>query len=113
MGFYLTHRKMQYIIDSMERGTISLNNLELAALQGLAIAQGCKKQDLINKLQPVPDVADPTQEHTVQISEDDAEIMLDCLPVPSESVDPNISSSRIKIQQFITKCRFGDEESKA
>lgn len=94
----------------MERGTVSLNNLELAALQKLALDQGCEKQDLLNKLQPVADVTDPMQEHTVQISEDEAEIMLDCLPVPSEKVDPNIASSRIKIQQFITKCRFGQEE---
>jgi len=100
--------ELYYLI--MERGTVSLNNNELAALHDLAIKQGCNKKDLINKLLPVIGEVDPNKSHTVQISEDDAEIILDCLPVPSDDVDPNLSSSRIKIQEFISRCRFGTEK---
>lgn len=91
----------------MERGVISLTNLELVALYHMAIAQHCTKQDLMDKLQPVKGV-DDTDSNVVQISEDDAEILLDCMPIPDEKSDPNIVSSRIKIQEFVSKCRFGD-----
>lgn len=90
----------------MERGIISLTNQELASLQSLAVQQGCEKQDLLDKLTPVAGVTDSNQEHTVQISEDEAEMLLDCMPVPSDGIDPNIISSRMKIQQFIARCRF-------
>ncbi len=93
----------------MERGVVSLNNFELSALHKLAVEQGCEKEDLIAKLQPVAGVSDQLQEHMVQISEDDAEIMLDCIPMPNGETDPNLTTARIKIQQFIAQCRFGDE----
>ncbi len=93
----------------MERGIVSLNNFELEALHSMAIQQGCQKEDLIVKLQPVVGVSDQLQEHAVQISEDEAEIMLDCMPMPTGDTDPNLSAARIKIQQFIAQCRFGDE----
>ncbi|GIK83620.1 MAG: hypothetical protein BroJett025_02420 [Patescibacteria group bacterium] len=93
----------------MERGTVSLTNSELTALYNLAISQGCQKDDLVSKLKPDASNTDQNQVYTVQISEDDAEVMLDCLPIPSEEVDPNLTSSRIKIQQFISRCRFGSE----
>lgn len=94
---------------SMERGTISLTNLELTVLYEMALAQGCDKQDLVDKLQPVPGAIDQSQEHIVQISEEEAEIMLDCMPMPSPENDPNLVSSRIKIQQFLAHCRFPEE----
>ncbi len=92
----------------MERGIISLNNFELTALQSLAIAQGCKKEDLVAKLQPVSGATDQLQEHTVQISEDEAEIMLDCMPMPNGDISTGLSTARIKIQQFIARSRFGE-----
>lgn len=93
----------------MERGIVSLNNLELEALHSLAVSQGCQKEDLLAKLQPVSGVTDQLQEHVVQISEDEAEIVLDCMPLPSPDSNPNVTSARIKIQQFIANCRFGEE----
>ena len=93
----------------MERGTVSLNNVELTVLHDLAVSQGCKKQDLVDKLSPLNDVADQMQEHTVLMSEEEAEIILDCMPMPSPELDTNLVAARIKIQQFLAKSRFGDQ----
>jgi hypothetical protein len=90
----------------MERGTVALSNLELQVLHDFAVAQGCQQTDLLNKLTPVANISDPNQEHTVLISENDAEIILDCMPVPNDQTDSVITSARIKIQQFLAKCRF-------
>lgn len=90
----------------MERGTVSLSNLELTALNSLAVAYGCQKQDLLAKLQPVKGANNDTDTHNVLLSEDDAEIMLDCMSSPAEETDQHIVSSRIKIQKFITRCRL-------
>ena len=101
----------------MQRGIISLTNLELSALYNLALSQGCKDKDLVAKLAPVEESNHPPsgdqntpQEYNVLISEDEAEIMLDCMPMPSDENDPNLVSARIKIQQFIAKSRFGEED---
>lgn len=96
----------------MERGIVLFNNAELTFLHNLAVVQGCKKHELIDRLKPVCGAdgkIDLNQECTIQISEDEAEIMLDCMPIPNEKADPNLTSSRFKIQQFISKCRFGDQ----
>lgn len=93
----------------MERGTVFLTNVELTFLSSIAVSQGCQKQDLIAKLQPVAGIVDQTQEHTVQISEDEAEILLDCMPIPSPESDPSLLTSRNKLQQFLAACRFPEE----
>ena len=93
----------------MERGTVALTNIELGVLHDLAIAQGCKKQDLIDKLSPVANVQDQAEEHSVLMSEEEAEIILDCMPMPSPELDSNLISARIKVQQFLAKSRFGDQ----
>jgi hypothetical protein len=92
----------------MERGTIALNNLELSALTVLAVEQGCDKQALLQKLQPVAD-QEASVEHTVLLSEDDAEILLDCMPIPGSETDPSVGTARIKVQQFLARSRFGEQ----
>lgn len=87
----------------MERGIVLLNNYELEALRSMALQQGCQREDLVVKLQPVAGVADQMLEHSVQISEDEAEIMLDCMPVQTADTNPSLTTARIKIQQFIAK----------
>lgn len=94
----------------MERGTIAFTNAELNTLHQLAISQGCQKVDLMQKLQPVAEVAvdDDSAEHTVLLSEDDAEVLLDCMPVPNQEDPELLKRSRIKVQQFLASQRFGE-----
>ena len=90
----------------MKRGTVSLNNIELGVLHGLAVLNGCNQQALLNKLTPVENVTDQMQEHTVLVSEDEVEILLDCMPIQSHDLDQALVSARVKLQQFLAKSRF-------
>lgn len=92
----------------MERGTIALTNLESNAVRKNMVAQGCAKDNLYIKLEPEENQSDQFEEFVVQISEDEAEKMLDCMPIPTQDTDPNLTSARVKIQKFLAKCRFGD-----
>jgi hypothetical protein len=49
---------------------------------------------------------DPT---SVQISEEDLEVLLDTLPAPSQEEHPTISSLRRAVQKALTSLRFGDQ----
>lgn len=93
----------------MERGTVSLTNAELSSLYNFAVAEGCEKEDLLTKLAPVPDSGYPNQEHAVLISEEDAEVLLDCMPAPSEITDEVLAGARNKVQQFLSQVRFAKE----
>ena len=96
----------------MQRGIVSFTNPELKLLHELATTQGCKKKDLLAKLTPVEE-KNPTSNKTydVLVSEDEAEIILDCMPMPSKDDDPNLVNSRIKVQQFLAKTRFPESSS--
>ncbi len=99
----------------MQRGVVIFTNSELKILHELAISQGCQKEDLIAKISPIgvegSDKAGPDQNHNVLISEDEAEVMLDCMPMPDKDDDPNLVNARIKIQQFLAKSRFPESSS--
>ena len=97
----------------MERGVIKLNNLELTALHNLATQYANRNQGLLAKLAPVADfvVTDQLHEHSVQVSEEDAEILLDCMPIPGSETDPSVGTARLKVQQFLARSRFGEQAS--
>lgn len=91
----------------MERGTIVLSNNQAIALRKGLLNQGFANESLLRKLEPVINPADLDADFIVEISEEDAETMLDSMPIPNQDTDPNLISSRIKIQNFLAKCRFG------
>lgn len=93
----------------MERGIILLTNLELATLYNMAVSENCQMPGLINKLHPV-EGTNQAQEHSVLMSEDEAEVLLDCMPMPSEHADPNLVSARTKLSNFIAQSRFADNK---
>jgi hypothetical protein len=47
------------------------------------------------------------KEETFQFSENEVETILDCLPAPFEINDDCLKQTRIKLQNFLTKLRFG------
>lgn len=99
----------------MKRGVIFLTNLELIALHSMVVEQNCVKQDLMQKLSPLglgsidtnPDINTDNVEDNklqlvqIQITEDDAETLLDCMPIFNEESNLNLISARAKIQQFL------------
>lgn len=89
----------------MKRGVIIFTNKELGAISQSLSIQNCADEILLGRLKPESD--DETQEVTIELSENDAETVLDCLPIPSTDTSIALTSSRIKLQNFITKCRFG------
>ncbi len=98
----------------MQRGIVSFTNLELKILHELAISQDCQNTDLLDKLSPVssPESSnDQLQTYDVLISEDEAEIILDCMPMPAKDDDQNLINARIKTQQFLAKSRFPESFS--
>ena len=96
-----------YTVFIMKRGIVKLNNQELVALNHLLNIQDDAKPSLLQKLQPVTDVSNE-KEHKVQISEEDAELLLDCMPIPGKETDLSIKTARMKIQQFLAYSRFGE-----
>ncbi|MCB9813707.1 MAG: hypothetical protein H6772_04865 [Pseudomonadales bacterium] len=92
----------------MQRGVIRLSNQELIILSNFLISKDCQEENLLFKLKPVENLIDQTQELDVLISENEAEIVLDCMPIPSKQDDPNLISARTKLQQFIAKLRFDE-----
>ncbi len=95
----------------MERGVIKFNNLELTALHNLATQYASTNQALLAKLAPIADlvVTDQLHEHVVEISEDEAEVLLDSMPIPTTDSPAEITSARLKIQQFLARSRFGEQ----
>ena len=91
----------------MKRGIVILTNLELTALSNLATEINCKKQDLLQKIQPVVD-KEPTVTHTIQMSVEDAETLLDYLPLPGSTTNSFLESARTKLQQFVASSRITD-----
>lgn len=96
----------------MERGIVSLYNAELLALQQVAVSQGCLNQELLQKLNPVLGLPkdDVTQLHSVLLSEEDAEVLLDCMPVPTQDDPELLKQARLKIQNFLAAQRFGEQQ---
>lgn len=98
----------------MQRGIVTFTNTELKLLHNLAISQGCENSDLLDKLSPVNSSeisSEGTDGYDVLVSEDEAEIILDCMPMPNKDDDPNLVNARIKIQKFIAKSRFPESFS--
>lgn len=98
----------------MQRGIVTFTNNELKLLHNLAISEGCTKGDLLDKISPVTSSASSSEQlegYDVLISEDEAEIILDFMPMPNKDDDPNLVSARIKIQQFVAKSRFPESFS--
>ncbi len=52
-----------------------------------------------------PHYSDPNHQYKIETNDEEAEILLDNLPIPDVNEDQNIKSLRTKIQQFITKAR--------
>lgn len=98
----------------MQRGIVTFTNQELKLLHNLAISQGCQKSDLLDKISPVissETLGEQPEGYDVLISEDEAEIILDCMPMPNKDDDLNLVNARVKIQQFIAKSRFPESFS--
>lgn len=98
----------------MQRGIVSFTNTELKLLHDLAISHDCKNDDLLVKISPVSftvSSGDQLQNYDVLISEDEAEFILDCMPMSDKDDDLNLVNARIKIQQFLAKSRFPESSS--
>ncbi|NCO12267.1 MAG: hypothetical protein COZ34_00105 [Candidatus Pacebacteria bacterium CG_4_10_14_3_um_filter_34_15] len=96
----------------MQRGIVTFTNIELKLLHDLAISHDCKNDDLLDKLSPVASSdaslvpSNDQQTYDVLISADEAEVILDCMPMPDKDDDPDLVTARIKVQQFLAKSRF-------
>lgn len=106
----------------MQRGIINFTNNELNYLYNLLNKNKLIPQDLITKLSPVVNNEILNQERANQdleklinvlISEEEAEIILDNLPISSGDDSPELLSSRLKSQQFLSKIRFPESISQA
>ena len=95
-----------YSKNTMQRGVIGFTNSELRVLYNVVVLQGCERKELLNKISPVNELENSTEAHNILISEDEAEIMLDCMPIPDENENSNLANAKIKIQQFLAKSRF-------
>ncbi|MBU0974501.1 hypothetical protein KKD03_02260 [Patescibacteria group bacterium] len=98
----------------MQRGIVSFTNLELKVLHDLVSSQGCQNRALLDKISPVVSTVasnDPLKEYDVLVSENEAEIILDCMPMLNKDDDPDLVNARIKIQQFLAKSRFPESSS--
>lgn len=89
----------------MKRGVIKLTNLESSALREALISQGFTNNDILFKLEPVENL-DPKQDFLLEISEEDAESILDNLSISNKQVDQNFSKARSKVQDFLAKSRY-------
>lgn len=97
----------------MQRGIVGFTNQELKILHDLAISSGCQKEDLVAKIVPSGNLQNSifSSLNNVLLSEDEAEILLDLMPIPNESNNSTIGDVRIKIQQFLAKSRFPQSSS--
>ncbi len=94
----------------MNRGVILLTTLEMSQASAfLKTSTVPISETLLNKL--TPSSTDPQQTDKILISEEDAEVLLDCLAAPSASEPAELKSLRLKLQQFIGKIRFPDSTS--
>lgn len=87
----------------MQRGVITFTAPQLAlSLQALQSSP----QDvslLVNKLTDAQSLAD--QQPEVEISEEDADTLLDSLPAPQQGEDANITGLRKSLQAFLQQSR--------
>jgi hypothetical protein len=92
----------------MERGTILLTSLEMSAVAELLTQYHPEKQALITKIAPV--VSDSQNSaHTITISEEEAEVILDSMPIPGKESNNNLNQARKKLQQFLANLRFSEK----
>lgn len=89
----------------MKRGVITFTNKELYEISQSLSFQNCADDVILGRFKPESD--DESKEVTIEVSENDAETVLDFLPIPATNTSIALTSSRTKLQNFITKCRFG------
>jgi hypothetical protein len=91
----------------MQRGVIIFTNLELEYLHDLLISGGDvftnENKELIARLAPVKEITDDNQLFDVSINENEAELILDLMPIPNKDDDQNLVNTRIKLQSFLDK----------
>lgn len=86
----------------MKRGVVILTKQEYAKLYNEIVDS--LPESLKNKSFRAKTI---WKEEKFQFSEDEVEIILDCLPAPFEIKDQELKEARIKLQNFLTKLRFG------
>ena len=92
----------------MERGVIQLTVAERQhALQALQAVEGDEVIGLLKER-----LTNGSDQENIQLREEDAEIILDNLPMPQAGEAADITSLRKKVQQFIAKIRFPEATNK-
>ena len=99
----------------MQRGVIKLSNSELRELYNLVNSSECfldntnthesvnEKTAFLIKISPVKENENKDQVYDIFINENEAEAMLDLMPIPDKDDSQNLLSARIKIQEFLDK----------
>jgi hypothetical protein len=87
----------------MQRGIIQLNNTRMQLLLQILKQNQSVDQLLMNKLSS--NHHDQPQV-TLELSEDEAETLIDSLEMPRPSDDQQLVTLRRSLQEFLTKLRF-------
>lgn len=88
----------------MKRGITQLTGKQMKIALDSVKTNSYADKILLDRL--TPQKIDDTSV-TIQLDEEQAEVILDSLPTPDQNEDPNLTSLRKVIQQFIAKLRFG------
>jgi hypothetical protein len=99
----------------MQRGMIPLTKDEIVYADQLARSSDRNVQNLVVRLgaavQEAQSLTDANQQLEVEISEDEAEVLLDSLPMPDPANEhPVIRNLRGKLSQFLAKFRFEEPQ---
>lgn len=96
MKFFCRQRNAAGILTFMKRGTIKFTPTELSTLFQ-ALSTQLKSKPLLNKLSPTQSTLD----QTIQLSSEEAELILDNLPIPTEIEDQELLQAHKKIRDFV------------
>lgn len=91
----------------MNRGIIQFTSEEQAYLVSILKSTGNANELIQKLLLPSPEKLPEklNEESDLEISEEDAELILDSLPVPQLNQDENIASCREKLNNFLATFR--------
>lgn len=87
----------------MKRGITKLTGKQMKIALDAVKTNSYADQILFNRLKPKELSDTPV---TIQFDEEQADIILDSLPTPNKNENPDLTSLRKVIQQFIAKLRF-------